>query len=171
MRRFTAMILVLCFALCGCGSSSEKGQQFLQDGQYTEAKAYFQKLIDEEKELTFAYYGMGISCFELKEYEDAAAFLEHALEYKTENTAETYSMLGACNIELKQYEEALEFYQKALKDQNLTDGLKQEIEYNLIAVYEYLGEWENAEQQLNHYVENYPTDERLEKEEIFLETR
>ena len=171
MKKIITMILVLCFVLCGCGNSSEKGQQLLQAGQYADAKVYFQKLIDEEKELSLAYYGMGISCFELKEYKDAAVFLEKALEHKTKNTAETYSMLGACHIELKQYDQSLEFYQKALGDKNITDGLKQEVEYNLIAVYEYLGDWEAAEKQLNEYVGKYPTDERLEKEETFLETR
>ena len=171
MKKNMVIILALCFVLCGCGNSSDKGQQFLQDGQYEEAKEYFQKLITEEKELSIAYYGMGISCFELKEYSDAAAFLEQALEYQTDNLAETYSMLGACNLELEQYEKALEFYKKALEDENIADGLKQEVQYNLIAVYEYLGDWTSAEQQLNQYVEQYPSDERLDKEELFLETR
>lgn len=171
MKRFLAVIMLLCMILCGCSSGYQKGNVFLREGKFEEAKAFFQTLIDEKKDLEQAYYGMGISCFELKEYEEAATCLELALAHKTANTAETYSMLGACNIELQQYDKALENYQKVLEDEKLTDALKQEAEYNLIAVYEYMGDWAAAKKQLDEYKSQYPDDIRLEKESIFLETR
>ena len=171
MKRFLAISMLLCIILCGCSSGYKKGEALLQEGKFAEAQTFFQTLIDEEKDLKQAYYGMGISCFELKEYEKAVGFLEEALVHKTANTVETYSMLGACYIEMQQYDKALESYQKVLADENLTDTLQQEAEYNLIAVHEHMGDWDAAEQQLEKYKSQYPDDTRLDKESIFLETR
>ena len=171
MKKILAISVLLCMILCGCNSSNDKGEALLKEGKFAEAKAIFQTLIDEGKDLEQAYYGMGISCFELKEYESAIGFLEEASAYKTVNKAETYSMLGACYVEMAQYDKALESYQKVLGDEQLTDALKQEAEYNLIAVYEHLGDWTAAKEQLDEYKSQYPDDTRLDKESIFLETR
>ena len=49
--------------------------------------------------------------------------------------------------------------------------LKQEIQYNLIAVYEKMANWDAAKKQMDKYIEAYPEDSRVEKEAEFLETR
>lgn len=165
------VMLVLSMLLCGCAGNVKDGVAFLEEEKYEEAKAAFQKDVEKKKNLDEAYHGMGIACFELEEYETAAESLELALEHKAEDTAIICSLLGASYIETGEYEKALDVYERALADEDITDELQQEIQFNLIAVYENLGNWDAAKKQMEQYVKKYPDDTRVEKEADFLETR
>ena len=90
---------------------------------------------------------------------------------KTEETAVIFSLLGASYLETEQYEKSLDAYECSLACEDLTEELKQEIQYNLIAVYEKMANWDAAKKQMDKYVETYPEDSRVEKEAEFLETR
>ncbi len=97
--------------------------------------------------------------------------LELALENETEETAVLYSFLGASYLEVQEYDKALDVYERALSKKDLTEELEQEIQFNLIAVYENMGNWKGAKIQMDAYRDKYPEDTRVEKEAEFLETR
>ena len=65
----------------------------------------------------------------------------------------------------------MDVYTKALSLKDIRADLKQEIQYNLIAVYESMSDWDAAKEQMRAYREAYPDDNRVEKEADFLETR
>lgn len=163
-----AMMLLL---LTGCAGNIKDGVTLLKEGKYEEAVEAFQKDVDKERNLDEAYRGLGIAYFELKEYESAAEAFEMALKNETKETAIIYSFLGACYMELEKYDLALDSYEKALTQKDLTEEMKQEIQFNLIALYENMGNWDAAKKQLKKYAELYPDDSRIEKETDFLEMR
>lgn len=165
------VMLIGVFFLTGCTNNVESGIESLEAGNYEEAKESFQKEIEKGRNLDEAYRGLGIACFELEEYEDAIEAFELAVENETEDTAVLYSMMGACYMETGAYEKALDVYTKALSVENITDDIKQEIQYNLIAVYENMADWDAAKEQMKAYQKAYPDDTRIEKEADFLETR
>lgn len=168
--RLLALVLAAIF-LCGCGSTIKDGVALLEEEKYEEAISAFTEEVKEEKNLDEAYRGIGIAHFELEQYQEAAEAFENALKHEAEETAVLCSFLGASYIELGNYETALEYYEKALAKKDCTEAMQQEIAFNLIAVYENLGDWESAKTQMQEYVEAYPDDERVEKEAGFLETR
>ena len=159
------------FNLVGCTNNVTAGVSLLEEKKYEEAKNAFQKEIDHGKRLGEAYHGLGIACFELGEYENAKTAFETALKNKEKESAVLYSFLGACSIELSEYEDALKYYKKALSMDELTEKQEQEVRFNLIAVYEFMGDWESAKKQMDQYEKQYPNDDRIEKEADFLETR
>lgn len=155
----------------GCSSHIADGVEALESKEYEKAKDCFEQDVRKKKHLDEAYRGMGIACFELEEYEEAVENFQLALDNKTEETAILYSMMGACYMEIGEDEKALDVYTKAMSMKDITEELKQEIQYNLIAVYENTADWEGAKKQMEDYRKAYPDDERVEKEAEFLETR
>lgn len=166
-----AVVLFGVFVLTGCANNIESGLEALEVEDYDKAVEFFQDEIGRKKNLDEAYRGLGIAYFELEEYEDAIEAFELAVKNETEETVTLYGMMGACYVETGEYEKALDIYTKALSMETITEELEQEIQYNLIAVYENMADWDAAKEQMESYREAYPDDSRVEKESDFLETR
>lgn len=172
MRKWIlAVVLAGVMVLTGCAKNIDNGLTALEAGNYEVAKSSFENEIAKGKNLDEAYRGLGIACFELEEYEEAVEAFELAVQNETEETATLYGMMGACYMELGEYEKSLDVYTKALSLKDISEDLEQEMQYNLIAVYENMAEWDAAKTQMETYREAYPDDERVEKEADFLETR
>ena len=172
MRKIAIFITcILLINLVGCTNNVTTGVALLEEKKYEEAKDAFQKDIDKKKRLGEAYHGLGIACFELGEYEEAKDAFKLALKNKEKETSVLYGFLGACYIELGEYEMALDAYDKALSMDDVTEKLTQEIEFNRIAIYESMGDWDAAKKQMEKYEKAYPDDTSIEKESDFLETR
>lgn len=171
MKKKIISLVFVFLLLTGCSGNMKDGVALLEEGRYEEAIKSFEIDIKKEKRLEEAYRGVGIAYFELGEYEEAAEALKLALENEAEETATMFSMLGASYMELEEYDKALDAYERALSKEDITKEMKQEIEYNLIAVYEYMGNWDAAKTQLQKYAEAYPEDTRIDTEAEFLETR
>ena len=157
--------------LTGCGGNIKNGATLLEEGKYEEAITTFQKDVKRKKNLDQAYRGIGIAHFELGNYKDALQAFELALDNHTTETAMLCSMVAACHIEAEEYNLAIDWYEKALAKDEISKELEQEIQYNLNAIYEKMGNWEAAKTQMEKYIEKYPDDPRVEKEADFLETR
>lgn len=169
-KRVIGLIIVLVI-LTGCAGNVKDGVELLNDEKYEEAIAVFEEDVKKGKNLGEAHRGIGNAYFALEQYEEAIESFGVALKNETKETATIYGMLGACHMKLEAYDKALSMYKKALKMKDITDELEQEIQYNLIAIYEYTGDWEAAKKQVEKYVKAYPDDGRIEKEAEFLETR
>ena len=171
MKKFALVALAVMFCLTGCKANIKDGVALLEAGKYEEAKEYFQTDIKEDKNLDEAYHGIGIASFELGEYEDALVYFDAALKNGAEESAIICSFMAACHMEMEEYERALDMYEKALAKEEITAELKQEIQKNLIAVYEKMGNWDAAKKQMDKYVKAYPDDTSVQKEAEFLESR
>ena len=164
-------MMIVALLLTGCAGNIKDGVAYLEANKYAEAKEAFQKDIEKEKHLDEAYEGLGIACFELGEYDEALEAFDLALKNGAKETATICSFMGACYMETGEYEKSLDVYEKALADKKITDELKQEINYNLIVVYENMSNWDAAKKQMDKYVKSYPDDARVNKEAEFLESR
>lgn len=170
MKKITGIVVLLLF-LTGCAGNIKDGVALLEEGKYEAAAEVFQKDVEKERNLDEAYRGLGIAYFELEDYEAAVEAFELALKHETEETATFCSFLGASYLKTEEYDKALDAYERGLACEDLNEELEQEIQFNLIAVYEYMGNWDAAKEQMDQYVEKYPDDTRVEKEAEFLETR
>ena len=165
------VILITLLLLTGCAGSMKNGVELLEAGKYDAAVEVFQKDIKKKRNLDEAYRGLGIAYFELEDYEAAVEAFELALEHETKETAVFCSFLGTSYLETEDYDKALDVYERGLACKDLTEELEQEIQFNLIAGYERMGNWDAAKKQMDKYVKKYPNDSRVEKEAEFLETR
>ena len=170
-KKNIVFFMALLFILTGCAGNIKDGVSLLKEEKYEQAVEVFQKDVNKERNLDEAYRGLGIAYFELEDYEEALEAFELALKHETKDTAVLYSFLGASYLETEAYEKALDTYERALASKDLTGELEQEIQFNLIAVYENMGNWDAAKKQMKMYVDKYPDDSRVEKEAEFLETR
>lgn len=164
-------LMVLLLLMTGCAGNIKDGVALLEEGKYEKAVEAFQKDVKKERNLDEAYRGLGIAYFELEDYEASIESFELALKHETEETATFCSFLGAGYLEIEEYDKALDAYERGLACEDLSDELEKEIQFNLIAVYERMGNWDAAKKQMQKYVEKYPDDGRVEKEAEFLETR
>ena len=64
------------------------------------------------------------------------------------------------------YAEAISEFTQGLGLEQVTN--EQELRSNLIAAYEYSGDFEKAEELMREYVEDYPGDEAAAREYLFL---
>lgn len=166
------ILILMSIMLTGCvGNPYKSGIKSLKDGEYSKAAEEFLEAIEEEKNLTDSYRGLGIALWEEQDYQGAYEAFENALAQGTEQTATIYSLLGNCAMELEKYDQAVEYYELCLSMEDISDELLQETEYNLIAAYEYAGDVESAKECLETYIEKYPDDESALREADFLETR
>ena len=170
MKGIVGLVVIL-ILLTGCAADMKDGVTLLKEKNYEEAIEIFQKQVEKERNLDEAYRGLGIAYFELEDYALAVEAFEMALKNDTEETAVLYSFIGAAYLETEEYDKSLDAYERALACEDVTEELEQEIQFNLIAVYEHMGNWEAAKKQMDKYVEQYPNDSRVEKEAEFLETR
>ncbi len=170
MKKIAGLFIIL-LLLTGCTGNIKEGVALLKEGQYEKAVEAFEKDVKKERNLDEAYRGLGIAYFELEEYEAAVEAFELALKHDTKETAVFCSFLGAVYLETEEYDKSLDAYEQGLKCKDLTEELEQEIQFNLIAVYEKMSNWDAAKKQMDKYVKQYPEDSRVEKEAEFLETR
>lgn len=166
------MALLVSVMLTGCiGNPYKAGIKSLEDGEYSKAAESFEEAIAEEKNLADSYRGLGIALWEEKDYEGAYTAFENALSNGTKETATIYSLMGNCSMRTENYEKATEHYEMALSMDDISEELIKEVEYNMVAAYEYAGDVEKAKEACAAYMEKYPDDEAMVREAGFLETR
>lgn len=171
LQRIISLIMI-CVLLTGCSFNPYKtGIKYLEDGEYSKAVTEFQEAVEKGKNLKDSYRGLGIALWEEKDYKGAYEALENALSEGAKESATIYSLLGNCAMQIEKYAKAAEYYEAALSMEDMSDELKKETEYNLIAAYEYSGNMDKAKEKLSAYIEKYPDEESALREETFLETR
>lgn len=82
------------------------------------------------------------------------------------NSSVAYNQLGCKAMKEKNYDRAVSYFTKGLELDTVTN--EQELRSNLIAAYEYNGEFEKAKEQMEAYTKDYPKDAAAAKEYLFL---
>lgn len=175
--------------------SALKDHGYEQDGL-----VYLNKAMESEDK-SISAYDQGRLCFYLGNYTDARNYLENARskgnrgedvflllgqsyealndsayaltlyeEYVKENpSAAIYNQMGLCYARSNDYENALASFEKGLNVEG--NAYRQELSYNQIVAYENLGNFDAAKKLMQTYLEQYPDDERAQREYEFLQTR
>ena len=92
---------------------------------------------------------------------------QKALNAGTEKTGTLYNLLASCEMQLGDYQSALNHYNLGLQSEGNSAELTQEMEFNQIAAYEKLYDWESAKAKIEEYIAKYPDDEAAKKEAEF----
>lgn len=85
------------------------------------------------------------------------------------DTPKCYNGLAMCAMEEGKYDEALAYLEQGLQMEDETG--RQELYFNEMVAYEKKLDFETAKQKAQEYVAKYPSDERGQKELVFLKTR
>lgn len=170
--RIIFFLMLMSVMLTGCmGKAYDEGIEYLEAGDYDNARNAFSEAIERKKNLADAYRGYAISCWEQEDYEEALNGFKHAMEEGAEATSSMYGLMGNCALKTGNYEEAIDYYAQGIVMEGTSKELIQDMEFNMIAAYEGMGDLERAREKLAAYVEKYPEDEAALKEAEFLETR
>lgn len=162
--------------LTGCQANHMKaGAAFLEEKNYTEAIASFQKAAENKKLAADASRGIAITYYEQKDYQNARDTFQQVIDQGGETTPELYNIMGICSMQLDDYQGALGSFEQGLG--SVKDGdeeyaeIAQEMRFNQIVCYEKLLDWENAKAKAQEYSSLYQDDTEAEKEADFLSTR
>lgn len=142
------------------------GRIYFYLGEYQKAYMALEEARQKGEPESYLYLGRAYEA--TGDYNYASSVYNSYLNSNSGN-AEIYNQLGLCELAKKEYQKALEAFQAGLA---LEDGrLKQQLAFNEIVAYEYLGEYPTAASLLEKYRESYPDDEEAKREQQFLSTR
>lgn len=180
MKRKLA-IAILAGGLCmqsGCAQLEkyfetplEKGLAYLKEENYSGAIASFEESIAKKKDVGEAYRGIGIAYWEEESYEKAEEAFTNALLNGADKTGTIYNFLAICDWKEQDLDGALQDFQTGIRCEPEGSSLRQEMEFNVICIYEEKRDWVNAKESMEQYIASYPEDAKAQKEAEFLRTR
>lgn len=140
-----------------------KGELYFLKGQYDKAVEFLLKAVekgDVEANLYLArtYDAMG-------DDKKAEACIDAYVEVNPESSV-SYNQLGCKKLDQKDYKEAISYFEKGLSLERVTN--EQELRSNLIAAYEYSGDFDTAREKMREYIKDYPKDAAAAREYLFL---
>lgn len=140
-----------------------KGKIYFLRGDYEKAVEHLLTAVekgDVEANLTLAqaYEAMG-------EEQKANSRIDAYIEVNPESSV-AYNQLGKKAVGDKKYQEAVSYFSKGLELEEVTN--EQELWSNLIAAYEYSGDFESAKEKMKEYQKEYPLDAAAKREYFFL---
>lgn len=80
-------------------------------------------------------------------------------------------MLAVCDWKQQDLDGALKDFEVGIQCEPKGSKLRQEMQYNVICIYEEKRDWAKAKELMAEYVAAYPDDESVKKEAEFLQTR
>lgn len=92
----------------------KRGNQYLDEGEYTKAMMEFKDLLEIDPENPFALNNLGLTYKEKELYSSAKKSFEKALEILP-NYYKALNNLGNLYFEMEEYERAQEYYEKSLE--------------------------------------------------------
>lgn len=150
----------------------EKGTISYYLGDYENARNYLEtartNAKEKDKKEASIVYMLGQTYEQLGDTNYAAVLYEEYLAGNQDNV-EIYNQLGLCKLKSEDYQGALTAFQTA--QQIETNSLTQNLKYNEIVAYEYLGDFTKAKVLMEAYLKSYPDDSQALREYEFLKTR
>ncbi len=148
-------------------SAFDQGRLSFYLGNYTDARNYLENARSKGNRGEEVFLLLGQSYEALN---DSAYALTLYEEYIKESpSAAIYNQMGLCYAGKGDYENALASFEKGLSVEG--NAYRQELSYNQIVAYENLGDFDSAKKLMKTYLEQYPDDERAQREYEFLQTR
>lgn len=147
-------------------SDYDKGRMLFYIEDYSNARVYLEKSKDDSNPETYLMLGQTYEA--INDYSYAASLYNSYLDVKGNNAA-VYNQLGICRAKQGDYEGAITAFSFGLK---LDDPeWNKTILFNEAVAYEYMLDFETANQKFSEYYKLFPADETAKRELVFLETR
>lgn len=141
-----------------------KGRIYLLQEDYENAKKSLVTAV--EKGDSYANLYLAKVYESLGEEKEAKACIDAYVEENKESSV-AYNQLGRKEMEKENYKEAISYFKQGLELEEVTN--EQELRSNLIAAYEYNGDFESAKTEMETYLTDYPEDAAAVRESLFLE--
>ena len=111
------MIRILSFIFFLCSVfGQDKGKKAYEDGNYDEARAYYEHILKNRKKDSAAQFGLGATAYQQKDMETAARSLNNVMNSKDKSLAsKAMYNLGNMFRDQQKMEESLAFYRKAIE--------------------------------------------------------
>lgn len=148
-------------------SSFDKGYINYCLGNYPTAKKYLEDARSAGDKSTELLLLLGHCYEELNETSYAINIYQNHVE--KEPDAGVYNQLAVALMKEGRYDEALDAVVNGLEFDN--SECRQELLFNRVVIYEYLGEYSKAKDLSAQYLVDYPSDETMTREYLFLSTR
>lgn len=143
-----------------------KGRMYFYLGDYNNARNSLETAKDSAN--TPEVIGLlGQTYEKMGDYNYAASVYSNYLVGNPD--AQIYNQLGLCELTIGDYEDALEAFQSGIAIEG--NQLMQNLKFNEIVAYEYLGEFDKATLLMKEYLQLYPDDAEALREYEFLQTR
>ena len=151
------------------GSSKDdylgRGRIYIVLGQYDAAVKVLNKAVDKKSNEAKLYLSQ---VYSMQGNIDAAnSVLSDYLNGDV--TSESLNALGDLYMKNGEYELALNAYRQGLEQSKITN--EKMLRKNEIGALEYTGNWQDAYEKANVYITDYPTDQDVLREIVFLKTR
>ena len=144
-----------------------RGQALCFLGKYKEAADILDSVEEPDMQMSFLLAGA-------REYsgqhEEALALLEQYTE-EIGTSPEMLNLKGNALCGLGKYKEALACFEQALPLSQDGTALRQSLLFNRIAAVENMRDFKRAKELAAEYAELYPKDTRMERENLFLQSR
>ena len=142
------------------------GKTYYILGDYENAVRNLKKAYNDGN--TEAAYYLAMSYEAQNNYTDADSLYQ---EYMSKNSSEQeiYNQYGAYLINREKYDSALVYIETGLELDS--QNARQQLRFNQIVCYEYLGDFEKACSLMEEYIKDYPADDIAAREYEFLKTR
>ncbi|MDO4293914.1 MAG: tetratricopeptide repeat protein [Eubacteriales bacterium] len=147
-------------------SDFDKGRISFYLGSYEDARSSLEKALETGGAEAASLLGQTYEA--LGDYNYAASVYSTYLSDKQPDAA-LYNQLGLCKLKGGDYQAALEAFQAGLSMENSMSA--QQLRFNEIVAYEYLGQYAQAKLAMEQYLSLYPDDEKAQRENVFLQTR
>ncbi|MDE6364740.1 MAG: tetratricopeptide repeat protein [Lachnospiraceae bacterium] len=147
-------------------SEGERGILYYYLGDYENARIYLDSFINGKDPKLSMILGQTYEKLDNMSY--AAIVYQSYLDTNEPNAA-IYNSLGVCLMHQEKYEEAVKAFESGI-DLGASDYL-QELRFNIIVANEYSGNFAQAKQMMQEYLQVYPDDAWAKKENEFLKTR
>ena len=147
------------------------GVTALKQEKYDEAITCFDDSIAEDKNVAEAWRGKGIAYFEQKKYKEAAEAFETSSEEGGIEDAQFCNLLALSYMHMGKDEDAIIYLEKGLSESDASEELIQQMRFQLIHAYENTAQWDEAKENAESYMTDYPDDQKMSREYEFLKTR
>lgn len=144
-------------------SYTVKGKIYLIKEQYDKAKEEFTTAIEKGDTEANLYLAQA---YEALEKPEKAQSCIDAYVNAYPKSSVAYNELGKKAMEEGDYAKAISSFSEGLEAEEVTN--EQELSSNLIAAYEYSGDFETAKAKMQEYLANYPEDTAAAREYLFL---
>lgn len=134
--------------------------------EYEDALSYLTEA--KKQNLVLASYYMGLVYEAQGDAQKAKASIQEYLDSGEASSYELYE-LGMTEMGDGDYESALTYFSSALALETVPN--RQNLMKSMIAAYEYSGDFDSAKSLVKEYLKLYPSDEDVQREQTFLETR